>query len=681
MAQRRGNLDRFQPVKGLITEASESNFPQDAAYDIENMEILSTGLTQRRLGLDIQENSTPLLPEFTLEDKNLGVFSTYKWEVVANGVEVVLRVLQNGANIRIIQDTTPLSAGFVFADIDLRDDGYTTGRPIKKVCQYAASAGFLIIVNEDANPVVVENTGTAGGLELTPSPLDLVVRTRELLPDTDSTQQMITATREFNLRNAGWPDSATVAENKAGTKVKDDDPLRHFKDIRGVYPTNSILYNSMKLSSAEEVEGVGAFSPWEDLKINFGNTSPPLGRFIHSAFSFDARTLLLTLDVDTIQNSTYGWTIPTRPGAVGFLNGHAFYGDVDQEGKARILVSQIATEVANLARCHQDADPTAAEINDLVATDGFLMRPTGMAKPVAMRETSKGLIILASNGVWLIKGVGGPFSATNFEITKLGAVSFNSPNSVAVVNDVVVFAGENGIYSITANQFGELELTNLTDKTIRTRYIDYGLDQINKMAVAFIESQNYVYWTVPEEQDALAQNSGNSFKVLILNLELGGFFEYTFSDEEGRPALHLPIALQNRVEETVLEPVTINGSEVVTTLAGEAVTIETTKVTTGKDTLGFLVSYNNGGTEEAYLATLENNSFTDWQSLGAPYEFNYVSFIEFAHIYPASQVGGMSAPYVHSFFQQGRNVDEPLADVVQELYRVYQTPILILEQL
>jgi len=685
MAQRRGNLDRFAPVKGLITEASESNFPQDAAYDIDNMNINKTGLTERRLGLDVEAEAIPVLPNFTLNDKEKGIFSTYKWKTIANGVEVILRVLQYGSTIRIIEDTTPLSNGFEYVDIDLTDSGYSIGRDINSVCQYASSAGFLLICNTDSNPVVVENEGVTGEtLVLTPSPLDLMIRTRELLEDTDvPITGDLTPEREFNLRNAGWPDTATNALNQSGTEIETGDPLVHYEEIRGSWPVNSVLYNAMKLSTAAEVVGVGSFSAWEDLKVNFGNTSPPLGRFIHSAFSFNSELILENgLAVDNIAEGTVSWDITTRPSACGFLNGHAFYGDVDNEGKARILVSQLAQSVASLAQCYQDADPTAAEINDLLATDGFVMRPTGMAKPVAFRETSKGLIILASNGVWRISGVAGPFSATNFEISKLGELSFNSPNSVAVVDDVVFFCGDKGIYAVDSNQFGELQLTNLTDSTIRTLYLDYGTDAINRMAAAYIASENYIYWTVPAEQDGFGNNAGSAYDVLVLNLELGGFFKYSFSSEEGRPALHLPLDLSNRVEETVFEPVTINGgTEQVTIPGGELVTIDKLKVTNNRDTLGFVMSYDNGTGEEAFVAVMQDDSFTDWQSLGAPYTYSYSSFIEFATLYPESQVGGIATPYIHSFFEQGRNVVPGTPQTDQEMFRVYQTHILVLEKL
>ena len=73
-----------------------------------------------------------------------------------------------------------------------------------------------------------------------------------------------------------------------------------------------------------------------------------------------------------------------------------------------------------------------------------------------------------------------------------------------------------------------------------------------------------------------------------------------------------------------------------------------------EDTLAFFASYRNGSTLENIVGLTTSTTMKDWADLGAPYEFSYTSFIEFAYVPPQSFVGGVAAPYIHSFFEQGR---------------------------
>jgi hypothetical protein len=347
------------------------------------------------------------------------------------------------------------------------------------------------------------------------------------------------------------------------------------------------------------------------------------------------------------------------------------------------MVSQLVKETSNLSKCYQDADPSAEEINDLIATDGFVVRPVGMGKPLAMRETSKGVVILCSNGVWVLRGVGGPFSATNFEITRLISLTFNSPNSVVVVDDVVFFCAEKGIYSTAANDFGELQVVNVTEATIKTLYLDYGPERIAGMHAAYVQAENYIYWLVPEApQNGLYK--GDGYELLILNLTLQGFFIYTFGKNEVRPALHMPMSLTNSVQATVDEQVTINGGTENVFANGELVTAGVTVNTMVQESVAFLASWRDGATLENRVAALSSLTMKDWNDLGAPYRFSYKSFIEFAYVPPESFVGGVAAPYIHSYFRPGRItgafLEAPIVPT-QERFRVNQAYVQVLEKL
>ena len=94
--------------------------------------------------------------------------------------------------------------------------------------------------------------------------------------------------------------------------------------------------------------------------------------------------------------------------------------------------------------------------------------------------------------------------------------------------------------------------------------------------------------------------------------------------------------------------------------------------------------FRSGATTDNFLASMQSVQFYDWVSLGPTLRFDYKSFIEFAYIYPQSKVGGVAAPYIHSFFEKGRATGTPLEDPVvptQEVLRVNQVYVQVLEQL
>ena len=650
MGQIKGAGDKFKPVKGLVTEANEGNFPQEAAYDLRNVEVDKTGRTLRRLGLDAEEGAGSVIAGFTEGQKSTGTYSTYLWKALTQEGDVDIRIIQTGNLVTFLFDTIPLGGQTALLQLNLTEAPFTLRRDIESPCQYAYGAGFVIITNADCEPFVVKDVGPET-VSLEASVLNLEIRARKLLSPYDTGPnygETLSYEELFNLRNSGWPWQATVAENEEGTSVtKNKDPLVHFFDKLGYYPTHSMLYHSLKLGAAKEPFAIGAFSPWEAAKINFGKTTPPLGRYIHSAYSFNAPALLdgdpdiVTTASSPVRDlisgaplasSELGWNIYDRPSCCGFLNGHAIYGDIDQNRKARILVSQIAKDVESLARCHQDADPTADEINDLIATDGIVLNPVGMGRPIAMRETSKGLIIFCSNGAWVLRGTAGAFSAIDFELVKIDEFKFNSPQSVQVVGDAVFFATESGIQVIAPNDFGELKVSDLTEQTIKSLYIAFGEDRINRMIACYVKEENYVYWLVPEK------NTGDAYYILILNLELGGFFIYEIESDGNRPALHLPMAGTSTTRVLADVQVTDDSGVGVTEEDGVTpVTSEELVVTRDKEQLVLLASYSPAGSLVNFAASFNDLSFWDWSSLdGYAHDYAENCYIEFAYDYPQS---------------------------------------------
>src|SRR5687768_585412 len=80
-------------VRGLVTEASPLNFPENASLDEENFELLVTGARQRRLGLDFEENHR-LLGGTTAENLKTDAVNTYVWKSAGSVPDQDILVIQ-----------------------------------------------------------------------------------------------------------------------------------------------------------------------------------------------------------------------------------------------------------------------------------------------------------------------------------------------------------------------------------------------------------------------------------------------------------------------------------------------------------------------------------------------------------------------------------------------------------
>lgn len=305
MAIRGGPVDKFVPIKGLVTEGNPGAAPGESAIDLANVEILLDGTVMRRLGFSLQVADEPdegeLGTEFATisdEDRSYAAYAVFLWENVAGIANLDLRVVQYGSTVKIVRDTTPLVDAELYATINLED--FETGGPVnlnEQPCEFAAGAGMLVITHRGIEPIQVVFSGTIQEPEITVSALTIEVRVQELLgppPRQPLGYSDLSHQEEFDLRNTGWPFRADCANLKDGSDavVIQTDPAAYFRLRMDRWPTVSVLYRALRLSNSVESATVGTFSPWEVDKIPFGNTVPPIGHYITNAFEFDSRALM-----------------------------------------------------------------------------------------------------------------------------------------------------------------------------------------------------------------------------------------------------------------------------------------------------------------------------------------------------------------------------------------------------
>lgn len=207
-------------VKGLITEAGFLTYPEDASTDELNTVIRGKGSRSRRLGIDFEPDSTA---SNIIGIADTDVTSEYHWETVDNDASTNFLCLQIGSTVHFYDtDIEPISAGKKTFTIDLTDyktDSALDAQVSSTRCQMANGKGFLFIVQEFIEPIVIEYDADTDTISTVP----IIVQIRDFDGLDDSLandEEPTTLTKEhyYNLRNQGWvkPGSTGVLQG-AGT--------------------------------------------------------------------------------------------------------------------------------------------------------------------------------------------------------------------------------------------------------------------------------------------------------------------------------------------------------------------------------------------------------------------------------------------------------------------------------
>ena len=84
---------------GLNTEATSLNFPENAAQDIDNLDLFITGEVKRRLGVDFEDSYTVRPETTTASDTANHAISTDSWKAVNGKGDINFLVVQIGLNL------------------------------------------------------------------------------------------------------------------------------------------------------------------------------------------------------------------------------------------------------------------------------------------------------------------------------------------------------------------------------------------------------------------------------------------------------------------------------------------------------------------------------------------------------------------------------------------------------
>lgn len=609
-------------VAGLVTEASPLNFPQNASLVDKNYVLRRDGSRRRRLGAAIEAASdgvSTTVPSTTAGDIAV---TTFRWRNAGGDPNKTLLVVQVGFEIKVFDaSATPLSSGLIHT---------TTFESLDSSVPTSFSVVDGILVAATGSPNITYLTYKLGVItEITDK---LKVRDFFGLEDKDGTVDLrsgsgisrrpttLTQGHLYNLRNQ------TFAETKSLKVAGSRDTIVSFQAAAGRYPSNTDLTTHSIYPDIAAGSTTDLFWPANALERGTGTSPTARGYFIIDALSRGASRLSEYAALKVREGISFDLTtIPAdiTPGGATCVSeyaGRVFYagfsgevtdGDIHSPRMSSyVLFSRLVDSLSDTTKCYQDGDPTSKEEPDLLDTDGGFIRLDGAYGVSRLINVGSGLLAVATNGVWFIQGGGEyGFKATNYAVSKITPYGCVSSNSVVQVDDGIIYWAEDGIYTISKNQFGDQVAESMSQKTIQSYYDE--IDAVDKTLVTAVYDslERKIYWT---HNNRLS--STGPVKQLIYDVTIGSFYTYEVGrgDFNTLPMLVAGITVPPYSSSFFEEDVFIGGVQVTVDLAPVTVT-STVRATSNKE-VAYVAISKSGANLRYYFCTYSNPNFVDWET-------------------------------------------------------------------
>lgn len=341
---------------------------------------------------------------------------------------------------------------------------------------------------------------------------------------------------DFTAGRCLWNDCDIISGRiTAGTTTPYGDVYSYIKTKLGVYPSNcdivslglvpddtSLYYNKFDVDTFNKNTGY----------LNLGEA--PKGHIIIDAMYRAGSRGAAVPGVKSDSDSS----------SVGTCCGHAgrmFYAGVNGETLDRdartinsqsiVYFSQIITDKTKLERCYQENDPTDQRQFELAAGDGGTIFIPGCNGIVHLESFGNSVIVFSINGIWEITGGSVPFSATSYSVNKLAKLACISPKSVVFVEDGVVFWAKEGIYLLKRNEYGQIEVSSISDTTIQT-WCNSLSEEIKSTITGYYDSRtSTVRWIIQGAKEVTDEGD----VIITYSGRMPTFYKYNLSISEGTP--------------------------------------------------------------------------------------------------------------------------------------------------
>lgn len=535
-------------VRGLITEASPLNFPEGASVDEENFILDRDGSRRRRYGMEYEEYYTTM--ELGSSISSVAI-QNFLWKNVNEEPENSFWVHQFGNQLYMSSvDNTTL--GYVGT--------LQFGAPISLTAttnvlfSFANLQGNLVVATGDQTLRIISASQDASGT-WTRSVTFTRLKVRDFwgIDDTLATDERFTGTfsstvgarHAYNLYNQGWPPEFFCSSDPENPVTMNngavEDPVARTYTSIGAYPSNAdVMVSAMTFLT----NGRKAYYPHALNNVASGNTPAANGHYIIDLFDrSQGRKDAYDADVAAGWSARFNYKsyVPTDQStggikAIAAYAGRIFYcispGEVGGDSRSPhlgtfVLFSQLTDSSADLAKCYQEADPTAEDISDLIDTDGGYIQLPDAVNIKALVPFRASLLVFADNGVWEIAGGERGFTATEYQSRFLSNNGAISGSSIVVTPDSVVYWSRNGIYMLGVGE-GGISIQSISERTIQTLYngIPYSS---KKYAVGYYDDVEYrLRWLYQEDFESATPHRYTH--ELILDLSMPAWSRFHFKD-------------------------------------------------------------------------------------------------------------------------------------------------------
>lgn len=480
-------------VGGLITDANPMSYPPNASLDEYNMLINQDGTRSRRAGMDIEDNYEVITATLDTPVNDQISYKTIKWTNVAGIPNLVFVVIQIGSYLAIhATESGSLSSGGPLFTYQLN--------LVSNFCSFASVDGMLVVATGDKSLISISYISSSQSFVV--NPYRLLIRdtfgVEDILSGVNYREgtniskrpKTLTGAHSYNLRNQTFSVPRLIGGLLQETI---QDPIQAWRNYAvSTFPSNadSVLDAFYPNSASIQDPTTNRFNPIELGSNPPGTLQAPIGYFIIDALDRGTSRLeetnKLYADKTKLVDSYKTTSLPTDSTPTGAnvlaqFAGRMFYAGFTSEvigGDSTsprmgsyLLFSKLVENQKDLKICYQVGDPTSKNYSELLDTDGGFVKLEGAYNIQAMIPLPSGLVILAENGVWLLSGEDrGQFKATSYSTSKVSTNGCDSPGSVVLTGDGFLFWSRDGIYKVSPNQFGDLEVTNITMGKIQKFY-------------------------------------------------------------------------------------------------------------------------------------------------------------------------------------------------------------------
>jgi hypothetical protein len=694
MARRGGLSQIFTPVKGFVTEFTPTQFPSDAAVDIDNCIIDIDGSVRRRPGLSYEVNyvlnqvDSGVLGISETEDLSI---NTFLWENVNNSGTFNIVVVQVGLILQFYPQVGTISSGLI-GELDISP--FVAGDiPTAKSARlsYTQGLGNLYITNDYMQPTQITYIDGVGFIAIS---IPLYERDFTGVDDSLSINErplLLTPEHYYNLLNQGWNDTNLLifAGLPSTTSIEEAMVTTGTLAAAGSndWPSNADI---MYLGFTVDGSGNPVFERSALTQEHYLGTTPaPKGHFVIDAFTQNRNNALRSVTIPIVISTPGGdsledlgltskfpeaflepvnkqvstknilssdsiRTLVNRPPAIAFHNGKLFYARNESTNLSTgVYYSRTLISTKFIGQCFPEADPTAEEINELIATDGGFVSTPNVGEILTLSEFHNGVLIGASNGIWYLTGadVDSGFTATSNRLVKISDTGLLSVSSYVNTGSTAYYFSLEGIMVVTLGQIGIPTVTNLTEKTIQAYYVSQDKNSLSNAIGIHIPEQRKVYWGFVGDTD-----NEHIDTILVLDLNIGGFYKYSIAVDNANdyPRVLGFTSIPPLVATEVSEDLTTISGETIYLIDGVTPVTSTVQITSTQFPQLKLLTAVNSTVQGGWLLTFSefnSRSFKDWDfaPLGG---VNYSSYIEFGYNYMGAVHTRGTAIYVHSYFSK-----------------------------